>query len=175
MSEHGRVEAKRGDLALAASSFLDILKSYWIAEPQDVRADIACDQQSLALPKKGDLPRAVTGDVDDMHPAGDWQRFSICHVAINPNRFHPLLRTPHERVRGPRQQARGRVHGAEGATSFGERGVQATSWARASETVGLDRDCLSSQLRFTQKSPIALERMMSSFCANSRSKLSCRQ
>ena len=124
MSEHGRVEAKRGDLALAASSFLDILKSYWIAEPQDVRADIACDQQSLALPKKGDLPRAVTGDVDDMHPAGDWQRFSICHVAINPNRFHPLLRTPHERVRGPRQQARGRVHGAEGATSFGERGVQ---------------------------------------------------
>jgi hypothetical protein len=27
MSEHGRVEAKRGDLALAASSFLDILKS----------------------------------------------------------------------------------------------------------------------------------------------------
>jgi hypothetical protein len=28
----------------SASSFLDILKSYWIAEPQDVRADIACDQ-----------------------------------------------------------------------------------------------------------------------------------
>jgi hypothetical protein len=44
MSEHGRVEAKRGDLALAASSFFDILKSYWIAELQDVRADIACDQ-----------------------------------------------------------------------------------------------------------------------------------
>jgi hypothetical protein len=44
MSEHGRVEAKRGDLALAASSFLDILKSYWIAEAQDVHADIACDQ-----------------------------------------------------------------------------------------------------------------------------------
>jgi hypothetical protein len=44
MSEHGRVEAKRGDLALAASSFLDILKSYWIAEPQDVHADIACEQ-----------------------------------------------------------------------------------------------------------------------------------
>jgi hypothetical protein len=44
MSEHGRVEAKRGDLALAESSFLDILKSYWIAEPQDVHADIACDQ-----------------------------------------------------------------------------------------------------------------------------------
>ena len=44
MSEHGRVEAKRGDLALAASSCLDILKSYWIAEPQDVHADIACDQ-----------------------------------------------------------------------------------------------------------------------------------
>jgi hypothetical protein len=44
MSEHGRVEAKRGDLVLAASSFLDILKSYWIAEPEDVHADIACDQ-----------------------------------------------------------------------------------------------------------------------------------
>ena len=40
MSEYGHVEAKRGDLALAASSFLDILKSYWIAEPQDVHADI---------------------------------------------------------------------------------------------------------------------------------------
>ena len=66
----------------------------------------------------------MTGDVDNMQPAGDWQRFSICHVAINPHRFHPLLRTPHEGVRGPRQQARGRIHGAEGATSFGERGVQ---------------------------------------------------
>ncbi len=44
MSEHSRVEAKRGDLALAASSFLDILKSYWIAQPQDVHANIACDQ-----------------------------------------------------------------------------------------------------------------------------------
>ena len=44
MSEHSRVEAKRGDLALAASSFLDILKSYWIAEPHDVHANIACDQ-----------------------------------------------------------------------------------------------------------------------------------
>jgi hypothetical protein len=44
MSEHSRVEAKRSDLALAASSFLDILKSYWIAEPQDVHANIAGDQ-----------------------------------------------------------------------------------------------------------------------------------
>jgi hypothetical protein len=43
-SEHGRVEAKRDDLALAASSFLDILKSYWIADPQDVHPDIACDE-----------------------------------------------------------------------------------------------------------------------------------
>ena len=67
--------------------------------------------------RKATLSRAVTGDVDDMQPAGDWQRFSICHVAIDPNRFHPLLRTPHEAVRGPRQQARDRVHGAEGASS----------------------------------------------------------
>jgi hypothetical protein len=52
--------------------------------------------------------------------------------------------------------------------------LQATSWAKASETVGLDCDCLSSQLRLTQKPPITLERMMSSFCPNSRSKLSCR-
>ena len=34
MSEHGCGEAKRGNFALAASSFLDILKSYWIAEPR---------------------------------------------------------------------------------------------------------------------------------------------
>jgi hypothetical protein len=62
MFEHGRVEAKRGDLALAASSFLDILKSYWIAKPQDVHAGIACDQYSLPLPKKGGLsPRSDRG------------------------------------------------------------------------------------------------------------------
>jgi hypothetical protein len=44
MSERSRIEAKRGYLALAASSFLDILKSYRIAEPQDVHGKIACDQ-----------------------------------------------------------------------------------------------------------------------------------
>ncbi len=44
MSEHGVVEAKRGELALAPSSFLDIRKAQWIAEPQDVRADTACGE-----------------------------------------------------------------------------------------------------------------------------------
>ena len=33
MSEHGSVEAERDDLALAASSFLDVLKAHWIIKP----------------------------------------------------------------------------------------------------------------------------------------------
>jgi len=75
MSERRRVEAERGDLALAASSLFHILKAHWIAEPEDVHADIARDQESLTLPEKRDLTRAVTGRVNHMQPAGDRQRF----------------------------------------------------------------------------------------------------
>ena len=123
MSEHRRVEAERGDLPLAASSLFHILKAHWIAEPEDVHADIARDQQSLTLPEKRDLTRAVTGRVNHMQPADDRQRFAIRDVPINPHRLHPLLRTPDEAVCGPRQETWGRGHGAERATSLGERSV----------------------------------------------------
>jgi hypothetical protein len=50
----------------------------------------------------------------------------------------------------------------------------ATISTRASATVALVRNCLSSQVRLTQKPGITLERMISSFCPNSRSRLSWR-
>jgi hypothetical protein len=56
MSKCGRVGAERGGVALAASSFLNIFKAHWIAEPQDVHADIARDQQSLARQRNAMCP-----------------------------------------------------------------------------------------------------------------------
>ncbi len=66
MSERGRVEVECGDPALAASSFFNILKAHGVTKPEDVHADITRNQQSLALPEKSDLPRAVTGRMNDM-------------------------------------------------------------------------------------------------------------
>jgi len=59
-----------------------------------------------------------------MQPAGDLQRFSICDVAI---RSEPVPSASADATRsGTRSSATrpGPVHGAERATSFGERGVQ---------------------------------------------------
>ena len=55
-SEH----AKRGDLALAAS-FLDILKSYWIAEPQDVHADILRLVVARPAKERRDVNQSIIG------------------------------------------------------------------------------------------------------------------
>lgn len=55
MPEHCRVEAQRSDLALAATSFFNVLKASRIAEADDVHTHIARDKQALAPPKERDL------------------------------------------------------------------------------------------------------------------------
>jgi hypothetical protein len=69
MSEHGRVEAERCDLALAGAPFLDVLEAERIARAEDAYTDVTSHQHSLALTQECELSRAVARHMDDLQSA----------------------------------------------------------------------------------------------------------
>jgi hypothetical protein len=124
MAEPGGIERKTGKLALARTTFLQILEADGITEAHEVHVHIARKQHSPRTPQQRHMSRAVPGGVNYFDAAGDGQYFPIGQRLVDGDRLQSLVGMKEQLAHHAPRQTRRRHYGPKRTSTFGHGDIE---------------------------------------------------